>query len=107
MSDDPHDYINADEKIHPAAKILFGWVTHEKTGRFLFWGVGLLSALLIMADFVIDRHPHSEFESYLGFYALYGFLSFSFVVLMGWPLGRLLRRGENYYGDKDDGEDAK
>ena len=107
MSDDPHHYEPLDhDKMHPMAKFLFGWVIAPKTGTFIFWGLALLSFLLIVADFRIGRHPHNEAESYLGFYGFYGFLAFAFVVLMGWPLGRLLRRSENYYGDQDDGEDA-
>jgi len=105
MSDDLHDYkTGTDDDVHPAATLLFGWLTGKSAGRFIFWGLAALSFLLIIADFIIDRHPHNEAESYLGFYALYGFLSFGFVVLMGWPLGRLLRRDEDYYGDQDDGE---
>lgn len=108
MADDPKDLGEMrDDKIHPAAKILFGWVMHPKAGKYIFWGLAFLSILLIAADFVIPRHPHNEAESYLAFYAIYGFISFGFVVLMGWPLGRLLRRGEDYYGDHDDGESGK
>ena len=103
MSDDRNDYrSDLDDKMHPVARLLFGWVTGEKTGKFIFWGLAVLSLLLIVADFIIDRHPHNEAESYLGFYALYGFVSFGFAVLMGWPLGRLLRRSDDYYGDKGD-----
>jgi hypothetical protein len=32
-----------------------------------------------------------------GFYALFGFLAFGVAVLSGWPLGKLLRRREDYY----------
>lgn len=93
-----------DADMHPLAKALFGWVSLKSTGAIVFWGLLGLSVVLIVGDLLVDRHYKEEVEGLTGFYALYGFLSFSFVVLMGWPLGRLLRRGENYYGDHDDGE---
>ena len=105
MADDPKDFMSAeDDAMHPMAKVLFGWVSAPKTGLFIRWGLIIGAILLIAADFVIHRHPHNEVESYLGFYGFYGFLAFGFVVLMGWPLGRLLRRDEDYYGDQDEGE---
>ena len=95
------------DNMHPIAKILFGWVTAPDSGKFVLWGLLVLSAMLIGADFVIDRHPHTDAESYLGFYGLFGFCAFGSFVLMGWPLGRLLRREENYYDDQNDEGDAK
>lgn len=94
----------SDEDMHPMAKVLFGWVSAAITPRLIFWGMAALSAALLLADFVVHRHVKAEIEGYYGFYGFYGFIAFAFVVLMGWPLGRLLRRGENYYGDADDGE---
>lgn len=105
MPEDPKQPMTPGEQdMHPMAKLMFGWVASANIGRFFFWGLGLLSLLLILADFRSGRHPHNEAESYIGFYGIYGFFAFAFVVLMGWPLGRLLRRDENYYGDTDDGE---
>ena len=105
MSEDPKQPMTpGDPDMHPAAKLMFGWVSNPNIGKRIFWGLFGLSLLLIFADVVFDRHPHNEAESYIGFYGIYGFCAFAFVVLMGWPLGRLLRRGENYYGDADDGE---
>ncbi|KJS37535.1 MAG: hypothetical protein VR74_08335 [Hyphomonas sp. BRH_c22] len=81
------------------AKILFGWTEARHIGAIIFWGIGLLSALLIVIDLFVNRHDYFSFANATGFYGLYGFAAFAFVVLMGWPLGNLLRRGENYYGD--------
>ncbi|MEX1250970.1 MAG: hypothetical protein WEA77_07235, partial [Hyphomonas sp.] len=61
--------------------------------------LAVLSIILVLADLVIHRHEYLHFAESTGFFGLWGFVSFSFVVLMGWPLGRLLRRDENYYGD--------
>ena len=88
-----------DEGIHPMSKVLFGWTEIKGIGALLFWLMAGLSLVLVLADLVVHRHEEIHFASSIGFYGLWGFLSFSFVVLMGWPLGRLLRRDENYYGD--------
>ena len=88
-----------DEGVHPMSKVLFGWTEVKNIGAILFWVLAALSVLLVVADLVIERHEELHFASSVGFYGLWGFVSFTFVVLMGWPLGRLLRRDENYYGD--------
>lgn len=87
------------EGIHPMSKVLFGWTNFKGIGAAVFWGSLILSLLLILADLAVDRHETISFAGAAGFYALWGFGSFAFVVLMGWPLARILRRGENYYGD--------
>lgn len=89
----------SDEGVHPMAKLLFGWTEWKGIGNVIFWGVLGLSVLLILLDLLIDRHEYFHFAEATGFYGLYGFCAFAFVVLMGWPLGRLLRRDINYYKD--------
>lgn len=93
------------DQMHPAAKALFGWVGYKRTPDLVFYGLIIASILLIAVDFVHDRHGYSETEEIPGFYAIYGFVAFSFVVLAGIPLGKLLRRDENYYGDADTDEE--
>ncbi|WP_273239708.1 hypothetical protein [Hyphomonas atlantica corrig.] len=89
----------SEDGVHPISKILFGWTEAEITGTAIFWGVGILSAFLIVVDLAVDRHEYVHMAEATGFYALWGFAAFAFVVLMGWPLGGLLRRSEDYYGD--------
>ena len=89
----------SDEGIHPMAKVLFGWTEIKGIGAILFWATAILSLALVVADLAVHRHEKISFANSIGFYGLWGFGSFAFVVLMGWPLGRLLRRDENYYGD--------
>lgn len=102
--EDPHA---TDDDMHPMAKVLFGWVGAPLTGRIIFWGLGLLALILLAVDPLMHRHVKADIEGYFGFYGIYGFVAFAFVVLMGWPLGRLLRRPENYYGDIDDADDEE
>lgn len=86
---------------HPLAGALFGWTVGKGVGGAFFWGVLALSVLLILGDLVVHHHPYFDVEGSFGFYGFFGFIAFAFVVLMGWPLGRLLRRDENFYGDAD------
>jgi len=86
---------------HRAAKALFGWVEAKATPGILLFGVIGLSVFLVEADLFVDRHEYIDFANGLGFYGLWGFGAFAFAVLSGWPLGKLLRRDEDYYGEDD------
>ena len=86
--------------MHPIATVLFGWVGIRHIGRLIFRGLALVSLVLLLLDFVIPHHAHFQIEKVRGFYGLFGFSAFTFVVLTGWPLGRLLRRDETYYGEE-------
>lgn len=88
-----------DDGIHPLAKILFGWTHRKGIASTLFWALLVLSVIIIAVDVLVVRHDYFDFANATGFYGLYGFAAFSFAVIMGWPLGHLLRRGENYYRD--------
>ena len=92
----------SDEGVHPMSKALFGWTETKGLGAILFWLLAGLSLLLVLADLLIGRHDQISFANSVGFYGLWGFLSFAFVVLMGWPLGHLLRRREDYYEEGAD-----
>ena len=107
MSD--HDMSQTDETdgdMHPVSKMIFGWVEHPKAGQMIFWAIAALAVILIMIDPLRDiAHAKEDIENIFGAYGWYGFMAFGFVVLTGWPLGALLRRGENYYGDQDETPD--
>ncbi len=86
---------------HPMAKILFGWVEAPKTPLILLMLVILTSAALIVLDVLVMRNEYVGFANADWFYGLWGFGAFALAVLSGWPLGRLLRRDEDYYGEAD------
>lgn len=101
---------NEPDKIHPIATALFGWVEIKNIGNIIFYGLAIASIVLIGLDFIIGERAEEkvQFAKNYGFYGFYGFAAFAFVVLMGHPLGKLLRRDENYYNDEDteEGDDA-
>lgn len=71
----------------------------------------LIAACIIsvVAGLLIEWHPHFAFESWPGFFALFGFAAYCFIVLSAKRLRPLLRREETYYGDDagSNGEEAK
>ncbi|MCF6328535.1 MAG: hypothetical protein L3J02_01875 [Henriciella sp.] len=90
-----------DNDMHPLARLLFGWVESPRTPLFLLIAVVTVCAGLIGVDLILDRHEYIEEANMIGFYALWGFGSFALAVLSGWPLSKLLRRSEDYYGEAD------
>ena len=60
-------------------------------------------AILLLAD-VLDmlgigyhKHAHYSIENVGGFYAVFGFAAYSFIVGAGWIWRRIVRRDEDYY----------
>ncbi len=90
-----------DDTIHPVSRLLFGWVESPRTPLILLGLVIFISVGLVLAELIVNRHDYLGFAEATGFYAIWGFLSFALAVLSGWPLGKLLRRSEDYYGEAD------
>ena len=84
---------------HPLA-VPFLWLGEEKTIKnFIFVpGLGLVFFSLLGIKFPL-HHPAPW--DFFASYTLIGFAAYSFVVLMAWPLFKLLARDENYYGEED------
>jgi hypothetical protein len=106
MSDNMTEKSSSDD-VHPISKLLFGWTEAKATPTLFMAGIGLICFVLLGLDFVVERHAYKpiSFSTTPTFYAFYGFCAFAFVVLCGWPLGKLLHRDENYYGDQEDPSD--
>jgi hypothetical protein len=62
--------------------------------------------LLFIGDLVYHRHGHFSLEAIWGFYGIFGFLAFAFIVIAAKNLRRLIGRPETYYSPGViDGED--
>ena len=59
----------------------------------------VISLALIGLDLVVERHVDHPFERVAGFYGIWGFVSCVVLVLAARVLRRLVKRGEDYYGD--------
>ena len=85
-----------DEDIHPAARP-FLWLVSDQARNGFIYVVGIGALIFIALDFVVPRHAHFGFEALKGFFAVFGFIAFAFVVLAGWPLRAFTGRPEDYY----------
>ena len=91
----------SDHDMHPMSRILFGWVSSPRTPLVLLILTVVIAIGLVLFDFAVDRHEYVDMANANGFYAVWGFAAFALAVLSGWPLGKLLRRDEDYYGEAD------
>lgn len=58
--------------------------------------------VLFAMDLVIHRHTVHPWESFTGFYAIYGFLACVILVLLARELRKVVMRDEDYYDQKID-----
>lgn len=58
--------------------------------------------VLFAMDLIIDRHIYHPWESFLGFYAIYGCLACVVLVMIARELRKVVMRDEDYYDIKDD-----
>ncbi|MGD2133080.1 MAG: hypothetical protein PVI23_09830 [Maricaulaceae bacterium] len=92
------------DEIHPLARRV-KFIFAPGFGRVLMYLFGAVFLALAGVDLVHHRHELFSWEGFPGFHAWFGFVAFSFVVVMGWPLRALLSRPEDYYGAEEDGDD--
>lgn len=71
----------------------------SSTNRFLFFLFLSVCALSVAADFFVHKHHvHFSLEEGVGFYAVYGFVSFVLLVAVSkFILRPLVSRPEDYY----------
>ena len=60
----------------------------------LLWGV---CGLTIIPDLFTHRHPHFGFDGFIGFYALFGFVTCAVLILLAKLIGQVLKVREDYY----------
>lgn len=58
------------------------------------WGMGVL---LLLLDFVVQRHAEADFDVLFGFYGVYGFVACVALVLAAKLLRRAVMRREDHY----------
>ena len=56
-----------------------------------------VAGVLILVDFTINRHAYFHLEEIIGFPAVFGFVCFVLIVLVGKQLRKVIMRKENYY----------
>lgn len=77
------------------------WLDKKSTHRLII-GILVISCFALFAfDFVYHKHGHFDFEHIPGFYGVYGFISYCFIVLSAKQMRKLIGRKENYYESTD------
>ncbi len=87
---------------HPLAKP-FLFILSETCRRKTVYVLLLIVTITFILELIRPINSHVSGTHWTGFFAFYGFMAFSLVVLAGWPLAKLLRRKEQYYesGEED------
>ena len=90
-----------------------GWFDRKENVRKLLTWLFIGCGLLVLIDLVflvtgVDKHPYLKWEQWPGFYAVYGFVASVLLVFVSKYLLRpLVKRDENYYGEKANSSDVK
>ena len=66
-------------------------------GRGVLYGLYACCAALLVIDFIYHRHSLHPWDSWRGFYAVYGFVGCVSLVLVAKLLRKLVKRPEAYY----------
>jgi hypothetical protein len=69
--------------------------------RLVVRGLVACCVILFGLDFVLHRHTVHPWESFPGFYALYGFIACVVLVLLARELRKAVMRDEDYYDPAD------
>lgn len=83
------------------------WFVKARNVRRIVMGLGIACGLLVVLDIIlalagVDKHPHFGWERWPAFYAVFGFVMCSLLVLASrFILRPLVMRDENYYERKD------
>ena len=80
--------------------LALSWFTRPQNANKLFIGLTLLCLILFFADFTYHKHGHFHIEEIPGFYGVYWFVMFTALILVAKILRMIIKRPENYYGDK-------
>ncbi|RLQ22267.1 hypothetical protein DWB85_08255 [Seongchinamella sediminis] len=78
------------------------WLTRPATIRKLWWGFASVLALTVLAQLVIYVKGYFTVDGWLGFGAVFGFLSCLLMVLFAKGLGYLLKRPNDYYAEPEE-----
>ena len=79
------------------------WLVRPATIRKLWWGGGIVLALTVVAQLVIKVKGYFGVDDWLGFGAVFGFISCVAMVVVAKLLGFALKRDQDYYKEDDHG----
>ncbi len=77
------------------------WLTRPRTIRILWVGFSIVLVLTVLAQALIEVKGYFGLDGWIGFGAVFGFLSCLDMVLFAKALGNVLKRRQDYYGEGD------
>lgn len=91
------------QKVNGPAASDDAWLARPSTIRLLWRVFIVILVLSVGAQWLFKVKGYFGVDGWFGFGAVFGFLSCLAMVLVAKALGRLLKRGENYYsgGEND------
>lgn len=84
----------------PALGRMMLWVDKPGSVSLIFRALAVVCVAAFLLDFTYEKHVYFDIEYIPGFYGIYGFVMFSGLVIMAKALRVLVKRPEDYYGDK-------
>jgi hypothetical protein len=79
------------------------WLDNRRNVDKIYWSIVVICAALFIGDALYHKHPHFSVEKTFGFYGIFGFCAFVFIVVVAKQLRKVLMRGEDFYtSDKDE-----
>jgi len=75
------------------------WLDETKNVNKVVYTLYGICLGLICLDFFYHKHPHFGFESWWGFYALYGLFGSISLVMLSKAMRIVLKREEDYYDE--------
>lgn len=70
---------------------------NPKNVKRLRTGFYIALVLVLLAEFFIQKHHGFAVEHFFGFYAVYGFISYVFLIFVAKLLRKVVMRKEDYY----------
>ncbi|MFZ2650993.1 MAG: hypothetical protein WA210_12905 [Burkholderiaceae bacterium] len=78
------------------------WLDEPRNVKLLWRGFLGVLALTVLAQGLVQLHPHFEIESVFGFNAWFGFGACAAMIIVAKALALLLKRPDSYYVKRDD-----
>lgn len=78
------------------------WLDQPRNVKRLWRSFLVVLVLTVLAEFLVDLHPHFEIESIFGFNAWFGFLVCAVMIVVAKGLALALKRPDTYYGKDND-----
>ncbi len=80
---------------HPSES--HGWFYRRGNQNLLLGVLVAACVAVLVAGLVVERHGHFGVDGWFGFYPLFGFVAYCFIVAAGWAWRRVVMRAEDYY----------